>query len=493
MQPRSVRNLYLALAVVALAPVWSARYLPTTDGPSHLYNSWVLRELIGGRNAVVAQAFAIDWRPHPNWSGHAVLALLMTVVPPLAAEKLLVSGIVLLFLYAIWRYSGALGEDARPFAFLAFPFAYHLLLQMGFYNFSIGVALYFLILAIWWELRGRPDARTIATIAALLLLCYFSHVMPAILAAGSIGLLWLATLRGRRAGVHARHLIALLPLVPLIVWFARTQGTTLAPGTWSLWGHFSYIEQMWVIYTFDGYQTKLGVALFVVLSALIVVTFIRRRWPWSEGDAFIILTIAIIAIYLRAPNATSGGTMVLERMALFVVLSPLIWLAPRLPRRVTTTLIVLFALLSLGYTSYLVRRYRGLSRRTRELIDAAAPLGRNTTMLPLVRDVRPPGSIVPSLAHAIDYATLEKGDVNIANYEAGSGYFPIKFRPDVLLPESYALQSQSSGIDLAPFPARAEYLFTWHLPQETPLKSEIDKYYAGIGGGTGGRVYRVRR
>lgn len=492
MAARTLRNLYRALAIVALAPVWSARYLPTADGPSHLYNSWVLRELIVGKNAVLAQAYAVDWRPHPNWIGHAVLALLMTVVPPLIAEKLMVSGIVLLFLYAMWRSCRALGGEALPFAFLAFPFAYHLPLQMGFYNFSIGVALYFVILAVWWDRRDRPDGHTIATIAALLLLCYFSHVMPALLAAGSIGLLWLATLPGRRIVVHARHLIALLPVIPLFVWFARTQGTTLAPGTWSLRGHFSYIEQMWVILTFDDYQTRLGFALFVVLTALIVFTFIRRRWRWTEGDAFIILTMVIIAIYLRAPNATSGGSMVLERMALFVVLSSFAWLAPRLPKRLTTALVVLFALVSIGYTGYLVRRYRGLSRRTRALIQSAIPIGSNTTLLPIVRDVRPQGSIVPSLAHAIDYAALEKGDVNIANYEATLGYFPVKFRLGIPALEAVALQSQNSG-DLAPFPAHAEYVFTWHLPPDSPVMREIEKYYVEIGGGEGGRVYYVRR
>ena len=491
--PRTLRNLYLALAIVAIAPVWSAQYLPTADGPSHLYNSWVLRELIGGRNTILAQAYAIDWRPHPNWSGHVVLALLMTLVPPLVAEKLLMSGIVLLFLYAIWRYCGTLGDEARTFAFLAFPFAYHLPLQMGFYNFSIGVALYFLILAVWWDHRDRPDAWTITTIAALLLLCYFSHVMPAILAAGSIGLLCLATLPGRRIGVHARHLIALLPLVPLVVWFARTQGMTLTPGPWSLMGHFGYVEQMWVILTFDQYQARLGFALFVALAVLIVVTFVRRRWRWREGDAFIVLTMAIIAIYLRAPDMTSGGTMVLARTALFVVLSPLVWLAPRLPRRVTAALVVLLALVSIGYSGYLVMRYRGLSRRTRELVQAAAPLGSKATVLPIVRDVRPPGSFVPALAHAIDYAILEKGDVDIANYEAGLGYFPVMFRPGVLLPEATALQSQSTAIDFGPLAARAEYLFTWHLPQDAPIKAEIDKFYVDTGGGEGGRVYRVRR
>lgn len=100
-----LRRVYFCLAILSLAPIWSASYLPTSDGPSHVYNSWVLQQLVRGSHGPAADWYAIDWRPLPNWLGHAVMALLMFVVPPLIAEKLLVSGIVLLFLYAIWRYA----------------------------------------------------------------------------------------------------------------------------------------------------------------------------------------------------------------------------------------------------------------------------------------------------------------------------------------------------------------------------------------------------
>src|SRR5258708_25803532 len=85
----TLRRLYLALAIVSLAPIWSAHYLPTADGPSHVYNSWVLRELVLGHRGVVAERDALYWRPHPNWRGHVVLALLIPVFPPLIAKKML--------------------------------------------------------------------------------------------------------------------------------------------------------------------------------------------------------------------------------------------------------------------------------------------------------------------------------------------------------------------------------------------------------------------
>src|SRR5207302_3889750 len=203
--------LYFAIAILYLVPIWSVAHLPTSDGPSHLYNSWILRELIAGNSGPISRFFEIDWRPHPNWIGHALLALLMTIAPPVIAEKIFFSAIILLFFASIWLYAGK-----SVYAFLAFPFAYHQFLQTGFYNFSVSISLYFLIVAMWWKRRESPNPKTIALIAVLLIVCYFSHPMSTVLAMGSIGLLWLLTLRGR----HAAHLLAFVPVIPLLAWFA---------------------------------------------------------------------------------------------------------------------------------------------------------------------------------------------------------------------------------------------------------------------------------
>ncbi len=480
----NLRRLYLALAIVSLAPVWSAHYLPTADGPSHVYNSWVLRELVLGHRGVVAEWYAVDWRPYPNWSGHAVLALLMSVVPPLLAEKLLVSGIVLLFLYAMWRYAGALAETTdeagRPAAFLAFPFAYHLLLQMGFYNFAIGAALYFLVLAVWWEKR-------LAATALLLLACYFSHLLPALLAVASIAVLALLTRRWR-------GFLPILPVLPLLAWFLHVRGATLESAHVPAFGLFDYLRRMWVVLTFDVQQARLGFTLSTILAALILLTVVRRRWAlrtWRAGDAFLAVTLLLLVLYARAPAASSGGTMIMERMALFVALSPLVWIAPRLPPRATAAMVILLTILSLVYTGYLVRRYRGLSRRMTELVRSADALGGDTAFLPLVRDVRPPrGSFVPVLMHAIDYAAVEKHDVDVANYEAGSGYFPIRFRDGRSAPPFETIGVHAGEADLGPWLSAVPYVFTWHVPDDAPAVEQLRRSHAAIGGADGGVVYR---
>lgn len=451
MNDATLRRLYFALALVSLAPIWSATYLPTCDGPSHVYNSWLLRELVHG-NANLAQWYAIDWRPHPNWSGHAVLALLMTVVTPRIAEKLLVSSIVLLFLGALWRFT-----SHKPYAFLALPFAYHLLLQMGFYNFCIGAALYFLIAS-----TTRP-----VVAGALLLLCYFSHPMPAVLAVIAVCV--------------ARKWLAAIPTAALLAWFFAARGATIEPAHVGARGLFDYLMKMWVLLTFDDVQSKLGTALFWLIVALIVYTLARRQWSWP-----MVMTLVMIIFYARSPAASSGGTMIMERMALFVVLSPLAWLAP-LPRRAGTALVIVLTIVSLAYSGYLVTRYRNVSATMTAFVRSANALGTNSTFIPFVADARPAGTFVPVLAHAIDYAAVDKRSADISNYEAIAGYFPVRFRPDAPPPDIYAMAAQSINLDA--YAPRVPYVFAWHLRADAPVFPQLERLYERVGE----NVYRRRQ
>ena len=83
MPRQQLARIYLALSVLQLVPIWAVRYLPTVDGASHVYNAWILRELLTHRGALVQHYFQIDWQPHPNWIATAAMALLMTIVPPI--------------------------------------------------------------------------------------------------------------------------------------------------------------------------------------------------------------------------------------------------------------------------------------------------------------------------------------------------------------------------------------------------------------------------
>jgi hypothetical protein len=472
-------RLYLAVSIVAIIPIWSVRYLPTVDGPSHLYNSWILQQLLGGADGPISEWFRIDWQPHPNWIGHAVMAALMTVVPPLIAEKLFVTGIVGLFLYAVWRYAGVISESNRIFAFLAVPFAYNLMLQNGFYNFCVGVDLYFLIVAAWWRRRHRPDARTIAITAGLLLLCYFSHAMPAALAAGSIGVLWLISLPGQRLPVHARHLLALLPVVPLLMWFGPVGGAYLR-GPVRRGELFRWLAEMRILHTFDTRQLVYGMVISVVLAALIVVTFVRRRWRWSESDPFVVLSATLVVLYAASQLVIPD---VQERLSIFVVLAPLAWLDSRLPRRTA----IAFAVLALSYCGYVIDRYRVAGRFVEQFVRSAEAIGSRTTLVPLLYEIGPPGIRAPIYSHAIDYVALRKESVDIANYEPVLAYFPIALRPGVVPANIFDVAPPVHTPNFAAYVSRAQYIFIWKM--DPSLNALLAPHYRRVGGSGDGAVF----
>ena len=83
--------LFWALVVFQILPFWRVACVPTMDGPSHVYNAWILLELANPsahpRSPLLRQYYEIDPTPLPNWLGHAALALLMTVFAPATAEK----------------------------------------------------------------------------------------------------------------------------------------------------------------------------------------------------------------------------------------------------------------------------------------------------------------------------------------------------------------------------------------------------------------------
>ncbi len=135
-----------------------------------------------------------------------------------------------------------------------------------------------------------------------------------------------------------------------------------------------------------------------------------------------------------------------------------------------------------------------LSRGVNEMVRSAEALGRETTFIPLTRTVwTQPRTISPVLWHAIDYAALEKHDVDLMNYEPRTGYFPTKIRPGVHLARITDVGYGAMNADVAPYLSQAEYVFTWQFMAWAPVFGRLEGKYDLVNGVGGTRVYRRRR
>lgn len=82
--------LFALITLIFLGPVFGSQWLLTLDGPSHLYNAGVIKELIfGSKDSLINTHLALTPVPVPNWFGHFLLVIFSTVLSVAASMKLL--------------------------------------------------------------------------------------------------------------------------------------------------------------------------------------------------------------------------------------------------------------------------------------------------------------------------------------------------------------------------------------------------------------------
>ena len=194
-----------------LALIWVHRYIPTQDGPSHLANAQMLKDLLIAGKTPGEEHFYVVKRPFPNWGYYVLVGALTAVLKPIAAEKVFLSLYICGFAAAVYRLARATARPAAAAAaaIAALPFALSVPYHMGFFNYVAGVVIYFVALGYLWGRRDRVGWREMGVLNALAVSAYFFHLVPALLLVGSCHLLFFFTAGGwgRRIQAH----VGLLP------------------------------------------------------------------------------------------------------------------------------------------------------------------------------------------------------------------------------------------------------------------------------------------
>ena len=496
--------LFALFVLLYLLPLWAVERVPTNDGPSHLYNAWLLRELAwGDPHPALDAAFDVRAEPIPNWLGHAALALLMTVVPPVAAEKLLLSACIVLFLVSLRYLAGSVEPAARWYAWLGFPLAYNFLFQAGFTNYCLGLSLALLAVAVWWRRRERPGWRTALLLNGLLLLGYFAHIVTTFLALAAIGVLWLLTLRRAHWRRHLRHLAILAPQALLPLWFVATRGAAPVAGGRSGQELWSYLCRLEVLWTFSGRQLFLGSALAAVWLVLGLATLLRENVDWGSpgagaggrrlrvrrADAFLLLALLAVVLYAAAPPGLAGGGLVKERLSLVPYLFLVPWFSPRLGRWVEPVAVACLAVLAAAVLIAQLRWHARAAGEVRAFLRPLAAVPEQARFVPLnFRHYRPPARVSP-LYHAHDYAAIERQLLDWSNYEAASNLFPIRFAPGLPRPDIWTLEANPRGYRVGVHRDHVDAVYTWKLPAGSAAARRLKRDYDLVREEGPGRVY----
>jgi hypothetical protein len=481
-----------------LLPIWSFRYLPTTDGAAHVANADVLRKYHDPAFDVFRKYYYISREPSPNLAGHLILAGLLYVAPPTVAEKILVSLYVVLFPLAVRYAVKAAHRRAAPLAYLSFPLIYSFLFHQGFYNFCLSFAAFFLVIGYWFGNKDRLTGWKALVLCGLALLLYTCHLFSLMMACGVLAALagseWAveAWKTRRPFGTAATRALftgaALLPAFVLAVVYRPSSKDAPIPDVepWSfsqLKDELLSLAQFSPMTSFRREEQWLGGAVFALFAALAVWTLLskfRRRY-WTGRDVLLVVMIALAGVFIRAVDPASVYYYVPQRALFYAFLIAIPWLAAqpmtRRVRRAVPPIAICAAVAFLASASW---KYREFSSQIREFVDVAGgQIAPNRTFLPLVysphglSDWNKPSSTDAAPFYMISgYIAAQRNAVDLRNYEARTDHFPVRFRPELNpykhLAVGRGLDEIPPKIDIANFRRQGgeiDYVLIWAIPE----------------------------
>jgi hypothetical protein len=435
----------------------------------------------------------------PNWVGHLVMAGLMYLIPALVAEKMLLSGYVILLPISICYVLRAIRPDGAFLTVLIFPFVFNALLHMGFYNFSYSLVMFFFVVGYWLKHSEGFTRRDLMILTILALVLYFCHIVSLVTAYMAIGLLtmWLMgcdlvhlmrnrqfNLRALWAALRARVLVplcALLPALILVAIFLLRHGTAKgsAPPAAQLWQGLYHLAWLISYDEREGWWATALVWLFIVVLGYLLVSKIAHQ-RGNRWDGLLLVVAGYSVVYFTAPDAMSGGSGISLRMNLYLFLALMLWCRAQSYHSIVKQGIqIVVAGIALGLLGLHAQKYAELNEYLEEYLSGMHLIEPNTTLLPLhfsphgnAPDGRLLSSGVAPFIHASGHIAAQRGIVDLQNYEAMGSVFPVMFRPH-LNPAVYiwyGFQLQAPSIDFLSYPqrtgGRVDYVLVWRTGED---------------------------
>ncbi len=435
---RFPRILSLAILAFQIYIPWSVPHFVTQDGPSHVYTAFVTKDLVFHRHTSPYHAlYSVQKFALPNWTGTVLLAGFLGVFGPDRAEAL-VTTVCLLAGYAALVYcAGSFAwRRAEPFV-LGNWLVNQWFLWAGFYNFCLGMAL--LMALVGYYARHREDFswRRAGVVTGGLVLLFFTHLIPAVLAGVALFVVGAWPGGGRHA--WGKLALAIAPTVALVLLYAsRHRGSVLGKsGFGAAFAQFPdklfFFRGGWA-----GEQRYLWpTVLFLIVCAILCLR--RAEWKTARGGLAALAAISFV-LYLAIPDLGFGGSVVKMRFAWAVFLfgGLLVYCAERL-RRFQAGIGVFTAVLLVAQLTVMAQQVRANSKAAAVYLDAMdrLPVGARFVRVrypapSAARQFEMQGMAFDPLLHLAALGAVRRHAVDLSDYQSATGIFSIAVKPTVM-------------------------------------------------------------
>lgn len=185
------------LCAVYVGWVLSLPAFTTQDGPMHLYFAHVMLALFSKAPGVYGRFYTIKHLLPPYSAYYYLLIGLSRLVPLLMADKLVICGYMVSFVYGFRYLARAVGPAAEQASLLATMLVLNWPLGMGFVNYCLGVSLALWTLGVWMRAVGQPDISRRILFVVMCLGLVLVHPVPLLAVLGYCGVDLLARFLGK--------------------------------------------------------------------------------------------------------------------------------------------------------------------------------------------------------------------------------------------------------------------------------------------------------
>ncbi len=456
---------------VLLFPVLTSPILPTTDGPSHLYNVAVAEAVAHGA-APYAQYHELGPAVGANRTASGLLQALHALLPWRTAEKTLV-GFIILATFSLCVALLATDSAARAFAIVVAAWiSQNWFLWSGFYDFALSIALFSLLSLIVHRVSGSMRVGLSVT---LLVALFPTHLFTFAVGVALVCWVLVGDLVERRHRISA--VVGIAACVALLILARQAGGLGGAAIGWDgKWKALIGALLGDVIVSVHLFEFVAGMVLMGVLwlcvSGVVYRSFLLRRIPWGTTSA---AAAALLLFSLVSPESFHEGSYIgarLRALALVCMLPSVgeeILRIPRTARAVATTVLMTALVVHAGALTARSRQVaRDMSAMEWALRDAGARPGSFVTSV--LNDNERGLLRISAYLHLVDRVALENGYVEIDNYESRQAIFRVKWRVDPGVLEFRSMGKRGWAVSARCAAVGARSVFVVH-ERERPLTS----------------------
>jgi hypothetical protein len=304
---------------ISIIFIISVPFYPTVDGASHLYNSFILKELIFNSSSPFHTYFELNSVLVPNWLDHILLAGLLTVFSPIWTQKIFLIAIVLTQAIIFRKLVFKLNPENKVLSVLVLPFLFGSFFHGGLFNQTL--SLVFLYFFIYWLIKiERTKDFNFSFLLRLFgfsILFWLSSIITWAVFVSISGLFLL--FKGYQNQYNLREYIskiayvtlAIIPTLLLSLFFVSKVHMATDELPITIFNKLKLFVKLEPLVVFDtGGETRLLIPIAIIILVLGVFNYKRIAHLNSPGlQALKLFPMIALLLFFVVPNQAGAGLL----------------------------------------------------------------------------------------------------------------------------------------------------------------------------------------